>query len=64
MLGIKPDMFTATSDHFERIQQSCEDLIRSGDAYADDTDGEKMRMERESRQQSSNRNNCRLCSSC
>ena len=57
MLGIKPDIFTATSDHFERMMQSCEDLIRSGDAYADDTDGEKMRAERETRQESSQRNN-------
>ena len=57
LLGLKPDIFSSTSDHFERIQRSCEDLIRSGDAYADDTDAEQMKAEREARQESKNRNN-------
>lgn len=57
LLGLKPDIFSCTSDHFERIQQSCEDLIKSGDAYSDDTDAEQMKAERESRQESKNRNN-------
>nr|XP_002126649.2 LOW QUALITY PROTEIN: bifunctional glutamate/proline--tRNA ligase [Ciona intestinalis] len=57
MLGLEPDVFTFTSDHFQRIFDACEALIRSSDAFADDTDGEKMRSERESRQESANRNN-------
>jgi glutamyl-tRNA synthetase len=36
-LGIKIDRLTYTSDYFEQLYKSCEDLIRSGKAYADDT---------------------------
>nr|CAB3243111.1 bifunctional glutamate/proline--tRNA ligase [Phallusia mammillata] len=57
MLGIKPDIFTCTSDHFQRIMDSAEMMIRNGDAYADDCDMETMRAERESRTESKHRNN-------
>lgn len=61
MLGIKPDIFTCTSDHFELIMQYAENLIKSGDFYADDTPLEQMRAEREQRAESKNRNNCKFC---
>lgn len=37
-----------------------EDLMKSGDVYADDTDPEEMKKEREQRTESKNRNNCKL----
>lgn len=49
MLDIKPDFFTFTSDHFERIKECAELLIKSGDAYVDNTDVDTMRSEREAR---------------
>ena len=58
MLGIKPDKFTHTSDHFDRIQELCEWMLREGKAYADDTDPEQMKKEREERVESANRTNC------
>lgn len=59
MLKIKPDTFTYTSDYFDKMLNMCEnDLIKKGLAYVDDTDGDKMRIEREQRVESVNRNNC------
>jgi len=58
MLGIKPDLFSFTSDHFQLILDSAEKLIKSSDAFVDDVDAETMRGEREARQESKNRNNC------
>ena len=57
MLGIKPDIFTHTSDHFELMLKYCEKLMKEGKAYVDDTDPETMKKERELRQDSRNRNN-------
>lgn len=57
MLGIKPDIYTFTSDSFPLIQDMCERLLRQGDAYVDDTDAETMKKEREARQESKHRNN-------
>uniref|UniRef100_A0A8C6XSV9 Bifunctional glutamate/proline--tRNA ligase n=1 Tax=Naja naja TaxID=35670 RepID=A0A8C6XSV9_NAJNA len=37
MLHIKPDQFTYTSDHFEKIMKYAEKLIHEGKAYVDDT---------------------------
>jgi glutamyl/glutaminyl-tRNA synthetase len=59
MLEIKPDEFTYTSNYFERMLGLCEDLIKAGKAYVDDTDGETMKIEREKRQKSKNWNNCK-----
>ncbi|KFM81927.1 Bifunctional glutamate/proline--tRNA ligase, partial [Stegodyphus mimosarum] len=57
MLQIKPDIFTYTSDHFDYILEKCEELLKAGLAYVDDTDPEVMKNEREQRQESKNRNN-------
>lgn len=57
MLGVSYDMFSHTSDHFELIGRYCEQLIRDGKAYCDDTEGETMKKEREQRQRSANWDN-------
>ena len=58
MLGIKPDIFSFTSDHFERILHHAEELICKGLAYVDNTPQEEMMKEREERKPSRNRDNC------
>ena len=62
MLGIKPDKFTHTSDHFERIMELCEQMIREEKAYADNTDPEQMKKEREERTESKCRSNSEYAS--
>ncbi|XP_064621300.1 bifunctional glutamate/proline--tRNA ligase-like isoform X3 [Lineus longissimus] len=57
LLGIKYDHFSRTSDHFPLIMECCEKLIRDGKAYADDTEPEKMKEERDERVASKNRDN-------
>ncbi|XP_045124426.1 bifunctional glutamate/proline--tRNA ligase-like [Portunus trituberculatus] len=57
LLQIKPDLFTHTSDHFDRLLQLCEQLLDRSLAYCDDTDAETMKKEREERKESRNRNN-------
>ncbi|KAG5673819.1 hypothetical protein PVAND_003834 [Polypedilum vanderplanki] len=57
MLQIKPDLFTYTSDYFELMLKYCEQLMKERKAYADDTDPELMKQEREQRVESKNRNN-------
>lgn len=57
LLEIAPDKFTHSSDHFDRLAELAEQLIREGKAYADDTDAETMKAEREARQESRNRAN-------
>ena len=57
MLGVKYDIFSHTSDHFDKLMQYCETLIRDGKAYVDDTEAEVMKKEREERKESKNRNN-------
>ncbi len=58
LLGIKYDIFSHTSDHFDLLLKYCEQMIKEKKAYADNTDGETMKKERELRQDSVNRNNC------
>lgn len=57
MLGIQWDKFSRTSDHFELLLNLCERMIREGKAYADDTDPEEMKKEREAKTESKNRAN-------
>jgi len=60
MLKIKPDTFTYTSDYFDKMLDICENgMLKEGLAYVDDTDGDKIRLEREQRIDSINRNNCK-----
>jgi len=58
LLGLKPDKYSYTSDHFETLLSLCERMIREAKAFADDTDPETMKKEREERMDSKNRNNC------
>jgi glutamyl-tRNA synthetase len=44
MIDIKFDKVVHTSDHFDKIQAFTEQLIRQGDLYMDDTDGETVRF--------------------
>lgn len=61
MLKIKPDTFTYTSDYFDKMLDMCENgMLKKGLAYVDDTDGDQMRLEREQRVESKNRNNCKF----
>ncbi|XP_050528952.1 bifunctional glutamate/proline--tRNA ligase [Daktulosphaira vitifoliae] len=57
MLEIKPDMFSYTSNYFDKMLSLCENMINKGLAYVDDTDGETMKQEREKRIESKNRKN-------
>lgn len=56
MLGIRFDRLTHTSDHFDRLLELCERMIKEGTAYVDDTDPEVMKKEREERKESARRN--------
>lgn len=60
MLGIKYDMFTHTSDHFDRLLECCRTLIEQSLAYCDDTDPEAMKKERDERLNSKNRDNSKF----
>ena len=46
LLGITPDKRSHTSDYFAELHGYCVQLIKQGDAYADDTEQEVMRKER------------------
>ncbi|KAK7545070.1 glutamyl-tRNA synthetase [Phyllosticta citribraziliensis] len=46
LMGIKPDKTTHTSDYFQELYEYCIQLIKEGNAYADDTEQEQMRKER------------------
>lgn len=46
LLGVKGDMMTRTSDHFDTCEEFARMMIREGTAYCDDTPQEKMRQER------------------
>lgn len=57
MLEIKPDLFTHTSQYFDLMLEYCEQLMKEGKAYVDDTEPETMKLEREQRVESKNRSN-------
>lgn len=46
LLGVKGDRLTHTSDYFPQIEAYCEQMLREGTAYADNTLQEQMRDER------------------
>ncbi|ORY80962.1 putative glutamyl-tRNA synthetase, cytoplasmic [Protomyces lactucae-debilis] len=46
LLGIKGDVLTYTSDHFQTLYDYAVQLIKQGDAYVDDTAQELMRDQR------------------
>ena len=57
MLGVKPDVFSHTSNHFDLMLDFCEKMLQDGKAYCDNTDPETMKKEREERKESRHRNN-------
>lgn len=57
LLGIKWDLFSRTSDHFDLLAKYCEQMIKSSNAYVDDTDAATMKDEREKKLDSANRSN-------
>lgn len=57
MLEIKPDLFTHTSQYFDLMLEYCEQMLKEGKAYVDDTEPEQMKKEREQRIESPNRSN-------
>ena len=59
LLGLTPDFYTHTSDHFDRLISMAEELIKKGTVYVDDTEPELMKEEREQRVDSKNRSNCK-----
>jgi len=44
MIEITYDKVVHSSDHFDKILQFTEQLIKQGDAYMDDTDGETVSL--------------------
>lgn len=58
MLDIKYDMFTHTSQYFDLMIELCEKMLKEGKAYVDDTEAETMKLHREQKIESKNRNNC------
>ncbi|KAK4048540.1 glutamate--tRNA ligase [Microbotryomycetes sp. JL201] len=46
LLGLKPDAQSYTSDYFDQLHIYCVQMIKDGNAYADDTEQEKMRDQR------------------
>lgn len=63
MLQVKPDIFTHTSDYFDLMLQYCEQLLKDGKAYVDDTDPAVMKNEREEKVESKHRKNRKYLSS-
>lgn len=60
MLEVKPDLFTYSSDYFDLMLEYCEKMLKDGNAFVDDTPAEQMKMEREIRKDSLNRDNCKI----
>lgn len=56
LMGIKPDKMTYTSDYFDELYQYMIQMIKEGNAYADDTDKETMAHQRMHGEPSKRRN--------
>lgn len=56
LLGIIPDKTSYSSDYFQEMYDQCVRMIKAGNAYADDTEKEKMQAERFEGQASARRN--------
>jgi glutamyl-tRNA synthetase len=46
LMGINPDQTSYTSDYFDEIEKYCVQMIKDGNAYADDTPAEIMKAQR------------------
>lgn len=55
MIEISFDKIVHTSDHFDKIQAYAEQLIKQGDAFMDDTEGETVKEQRRAMIPSKNR---------
>jgi glutamyl-tRNA synthetase len=51
-LEIIPDSITYTSDYFDQLKDFMEKMINMGLAYADDTPGEEMKIQRDAGEES------------
>jgi glutamyl-tRNA synthetase len=56
LLGVKPDQVTYTSDYFQDLYERAVQMIKDGNAYADDTPQEQLQEERRNRVESKRRN--------
>ncbi|VEL26010.1 unnamed protein product [Protopolystoma xenopodis] len=56
-LGVRWDVLSHTSDHFDSLLEFCDILLQKGLAYVDDTDPELMKAQRERREASICRDN-------
>ncbi|KAI7679872.1 glutamyl-tRNA synthetase-like protein, partial [Hortaea werneckii] len=56
LLGVKPDQITYTSDYFQDLYERAIQMIKDGNAYADNTPQEQLQKERMERKESAHRN--------
>ena len=56
-LGITPDQISHTSDHFPTLIDYMKQMIREGNAYADDGTAEEMKDQRDNKKESKHRAN-------
>ena len=57
LLDIVPDQVSYSSDHFDKLKECAETLIKKELAYADDTPAEEMKEQRDEGIESKHRNN-------
>ena len=57
LLDIVPDQVTYSSDHFDKLKECAEKLIKDGNAYCDDTPAEEMKEQRDEGIESKHRAN-------
>ncbi|KAK4541122.1 hypothetical protein LTR36_008347 [Oleoguttula mirabilis] len=56
LLGVKPDQVTYTSDYFQDLYERCVQMMKDGNAYADNSPQEQLQKERMERVESAHRN--------